>query len=57
MKTQIKSIIVDLIRKWGIKMILKEIVDVLKAAKDENERRLGRDIGEAVEAYERRVGK
>lgn len=57
MKSQIKSIIVDLIRRWGIKMILKEIVDVLRSAKDENDRALGRDIARAVEEYERRTGK
>ena len=57
MKSQIKSIIVDLIRRWGIKMILKEIVDVLRSAKDENDRALGCDIARAVEEYERRTGK
>lgn len=50
----IKGMIGDLIRQFGISFILKEVSDYLTRSQDENERVLGRDIDEAVRKFERR---
>jgi len=51
-----KSIIVELIKKFGIKLLLREVAAALSSSKDKNERLLGEDIDVAVKAYERRCG-
>ena len=49
-----KSIILELLRKYGIKLVLREIVDMLRNTRKDNEERLAVDIEEAMRAYERR---
>ena len=49
-----KSIILEFIKKFGVKMVLREIIGLLMDMKD-NERVLARDIETALSAYERRA--
>lgn len=47
----VRSIISDAIRRWGIKIVLREVVDILKKSDDEKLRSLGRDIEKCLEKY------
>ena len=47
-----KKIILELFKKWGIRLVLREIVDILRDSDDKNEQKLGKNIKEALKEYE-----
>lgn len=46
-----KDIIVGIIKKWGVKLVLSEIADVLMSGGNEKEKQLARDIREALDRF------
>lgn len=49
------DIIIGLIKRWGIRMVLLEIIDILTQSNDANDRQLGEDLATALNKYDRNV--
>lgn len=47
----VRSVVAEAIRRWGIKIVLREVVDILKHSNDEKLRSLGKDIEKCLEKY------
>jgi hypothetical protein len=48
-----KSIIIDLIRQFGIKVILSEIIKIVQAGSTAADRNLAEDLDKALQRYDR----
>lgn len=48
-----KNIIKNLLKEWGIKLVLGEIVDILRDMSDAPSQRLANDIRKALDTYDR----
>jgi hypothetical protein len=49
--SSVRSVISEAIRRWGIKIVLREVVDILKRSDDDKLRSLGKDIEKCLERY------
>lgn len=47
-----KNVLIGLIRKWGVKLVLREIADILRDGND-REKRLSNDLKEALDRFEK----
>lgn len=50
-RSGIKGIISDLIRRWGVKFLLREIIDVLKKMDDDVLQNLAKDLEVVFNKY------
>ena len=53
----IKKMISDMIKRWGVKLVLRELISVLEKSHDENLVELARDLYDALKKYEKRSDK
>ena len=51
----VSDIIIGLIKRWGVRMVLLEIIDILTQSNDANDRQLGEDLTTALNKYDRNV--
>lgn len=51
----IKKIISDMIKRWGVKLVLRELISVLEKSHDEKLVELSRDLYDALKKYERKT--
>ena len=47
----VRTVLSNAIRRWGIKIVLREVVDILKKSDDSKLKQLGLDIERCLENY------